>query len=164
MSGQVLDFLSLSIVPFVGAGGVEIGDKKKEVLAKIGRPMYLRPGPRKPVYREGLCYKGMSISLEDEKVYMITAEEEYKGSTKEGLKVGVTWTALKEIYPSVTFHENKMVWYVPGIDGMSFRIVRPPRDDEIPVLFPYVDEEYEVVDKGRAFVYSISVHDLRYGA
>ncbi len=162
MNASVANLLESPIIPAVEIAGVRIGDTRDQVLAKIGKPSFARPGLRKPIYRERLHYAGLSVALEEFKVFMVIAEVGYKGATKEGLRAGASWSELNQIYPNVAFYETKMVWYVPGINGMSFSIVRPPHLHEIPAMIPYVDEEYQMVDPTGAFVYSISVHDLRY--
>ncbi len=162
MSATANRFLESPIIPGTEIGSITIGDTRTTVISKIGKPLFARPSSQKTVFRERFQYDGLSVAFEDSKVFMITAEMGYVGATKEGLIVGMSWDDLNRIYLGITFQENKMLWYVSGINGLSIRIVRPPEPDEIPSMIPYVDEEYQVVDPKRAFVYSVSVHELRY--
>ncbi|MFQ5873860.1 MAG: hypothetical protein ACE5JL_08670 [Dehalococcoidia bacterium] len=159
MTGTDLNLLDLRIIPMEGAAGVSIGGSKQTVLAKLGKPLRSRSGAEGMEFLE---YAGVAVTLQNGKVLIIRAEQGYRGSTPEGLKVAATWKELRQIYPTVTFHEDELIWYVPGINGLSFDIVRPPRPDEQPMTPPWVDEVYEILDPEHAFVLSIAVHQIRY--
>ncbi len=156
------EYFFLPIIPFVGAGSINLGDTRQDILRKIGKPLYLSfiQGIRGKV--QIFHYDVLEIWLPQEKVSEIDVVRGYQGSTKEGLTPGASWKKLREAYPTVSWHEDECRWYVPGIDGLSFDIVRPPRDDEIPLSIPWEHERYVVIDPEHAFVFAIEVHDIRY--
>lgn len=151
--------LDVPIIPMEGLAGVKIGQSRKVVVAKLGEPNRVRLGAEG---YEFLHYHGVTVCLRQGLAYEIVAEEGYRGRTREGVNVGATWHELRKIHPNITFHEDERLWYVPGIDGLSFDLVRPPRSEEQPINPPWVDEEYEVLDPNHAFVRSIAVHQIQY--
>lgn len=76
--------------------------------------------------REYLEYPGLTILLKYNVVDHIVGEQGYEGRTPDGLKVGVSWKELRQTHPNITFHADEYLWYMPGINGLSFDIVRPP--------------------------------------
>jgi len=155
-------YFLLPIVPLVGAGSIELGNAREDILRKIGKPLFLRFLPAIQGKTQLFYYKGLTVWLQGGKVSEIDVEEGYEGATPQGLTVGASWSKLKQLYPTVTYHEEEHRWYVPGIDGLSFNIVRPPRDDEIPLDIPWELERYTIIDPDHAFVFGIEVHDTRY--
>jgi hypothetical protein len=71
------------------------------------------------------------------------------------------WRDLQEHF-DVKYDEFEGVWYVAGLAGLSFDIVRPPDEGEKPLLPPWEDEVYEILDPDHAFVLSIAVHSLAF--
>lgn len=154
------NFLGLPILPTEGVAGIRIGEDSQTVLTRLGQPRRSRAGAEGFEFLE---YPGVTVCLEHGRVCEVVAEDGYRGTTSRGLKVGATWKELRQLYPTIAFDEDERVWYVPGIDGLSFDIVRPPRAEEQPIIPPWVNEEYEILDPEHAFVLSIAVHDIHYG-
>lgn len=151
------------ILPMIGLGGIRLGTEQAMVEAELGPPLRRKLG-RDPKDRlEWWDYKGFFIDFKAGIVWSLAAEEGYLGATPSGVKVGFSWAQLKQIHPDLDFHEDAMVWYVPGIDGLSFDIVRPPGPGDVNPSSKWIDEWYEVMNPWQAFVISIEVHSIRYG-
>lgn len=160
------DYIYAPIIPRVGAANVKIGDHRQEILKKLGKPLFQR-------YLQGIKdsivqfhYGWSVIWLQKQKIIEIDVQSGYKGTTHEGLSVEASWSELIKVYPTVGYHEGEHRWYVPGIDGLSFNIVRPPRPEEpeeIPINIPWELERYHIFDAEHAFVFAIEVHDTVYG-
>ena len=165
MNTNATGYIQAPIVPKIGAGNIIIGDSRQDVLKKLGKPLFQR-------FLQGLHgsivhfhYGWSRIWLVQQRVTEIDLQDGYQGATAEGLRPAASWQELAKTYPSVTYHEREHRWYVPGIDGLSFEIVRPPRPeepDEIPINIPWELERYYITDPKNAFVFSIEVHDITY--
>ena len=156
-----LDYLKSPIVPMYGVADIKLRTKRESAIKILGEPLRVI---HKSDSREFLEYTGVTVVLEYNIVEHIVAELGYEGVTPNGLKVGSRWKEVLNLYPRTTFHEDEGLWYAPGINGMSFDIVRPPKPDETPADGSnWVDEMYDILDPENAFVISISVHDIRYG-
>lgn len=120
----------------VGAAGVRLGETKEELIVNIGKPDFLQilTGAQGRIHL--FHYTALVIWLTDGEITEINTKQGYKGSTPQGLTVGVPWRTLRHVYRRLTFHEEQNRWYSPGIDGLSFEIVRPPKEHEIPLNMP----------------------------
>jgi hypothetical protein len=164
MNYRKQDYLYFPIIPLVGAGGIKIGDRERNVLDKLGDAAFIRPGrvPKEEV--RFLHYTGLMVYVWNGTVKEIHTRQGYLGTTAEGLGIGASWTTLRSIYPAITFSEEFGNWYVPGINGMSIEIFRPPRLEESATAGPerldhrWINELYEVMDPEHAFVGTIAVH------
>jgi hypothetical protein len=177
-------YLSLPIIPGVGAAGIQLGDTREDVLKKIGKPLYIRYVTALHGRDRVFQYEELAVRLAADRVIEINLFRSYVGTTKEGLRPGASWEELKRTYPDVVFDEpadqtapvgesvtdrevsgsqqnsERLVgaaWPVPGVEGLSFDIVRPPKEDEIPLGRPWDAELYVVTDPQNAFVYGIQV-------
>lgn len=158
------------IVPKSGIGSICIGDTVESVEGVLGLP-YEQVGNENELML--FSYPSLTVTIVKGRVQSISAEEGYEGSTPQGVRVGTSWTQLLKIHPDVRFVESKMMWCVPGLNGMSFDIVRPPSplelvppppwyevEEEPAPALKWIDELYIVQDVTNAFVISISVHTL----
>jgi hypothetical protein len=157
------DYLSKPIIPTKGLAGIELGVPKSRIETEFGAPLRRRVCPEPDDRLEYLDYHGLSIVLTSGIVTVLAAEQGYLGTTPSGVQVGMPWKELKQIHPDISFYEEEYEWYVPGIDGLSFAIVRPPGPGDKNPSSKWVDEWHAIMDPWQAFVISIDVHGKKYG-
>ena len=134
MTDTKKEYLSLPIIPLVGAADIELGNGQQEMLSKLGKPLYLTFMRALRGRNRLFHYKELVVRFTPgDKVFQIDVLKRYTGTTKEGLGAGSSWEELKTIYPQITYDEDKCIWHVPGIEGLCFDIVRPPKAGEIPL-------------------------------
>jgi len=146
------------IVPSVSVGGVCLGDSKEAVLERLGAPLTTKQAEGDVEFLE---YGPITVCIEGGRAVELVAEQGYFGADPSGLRVGTPWAELLRIYPNVAPDEEEYEWYVPGLEGMSLDIVRPPGREEQPMFTPWVDEWHWVQDPEHAFVLSIRIHKGR---
>jgi hypothetical protein len=135
--------------------GVVLGTPAFSVSARLGRPASVRRGRIPAEQLEIWTYDGFSVFLTQGHVYMLSAEEGYRGKAVGGVSVGTTWRDLIRAIPNLEFDEDRRTWHDPALRGIAFVIVRPTgRSDSATEL-----EEHDVASPDTAYVESIDIHE-----
>jgi hypothetical protein len=122
---EVEDYLSLPIIDGQVIGGIRPGETRESVISKLEMPAEL-------VEQDGgefFDYPGLAIDIKSARVKEVMATAGYLGKTKDGVGIGTTWKELKAKYPDIYFEEEFGLWQTPGMAGMGFALITPPRHD-----------------------------------
>jgi hypothetical protein len=133
--------------------GVNLGNSERDVLRLLGEPNASR-GEETYHFLE---YEDVTVVLLDNSVFMLIAESPACGSTKAGIKVGMSWRQLVESLGDVEYDEEEGLWASASHPGVWYEVVRPARSYEQPLDPPYVPELYAVADDHLAHVRRIYV-------
>lgn len=155
MSENSTAYLSAPILPTLGLGGIQVGDKRVDVVEILGLPTLSRLGAVAIEETELLEYPGVAVCLQRDRVWGVMALAGYAGRTPNGAYVGMPWRELLRVAPRILFHEGARTWYEPASPTLDYDVVRPWNENP---EGGWVEEIYEVMMPDQAIVDSISVY------